>query len=151
MLLLIAAESLAWTGSSRVLGFLTRTACSASVAHGMGASCTRHCALAEGPRRAGVISCGLVDLVGAGGGSDDAEETTVFDVGQRVRVKSEATLMHVPGHKAGYQAQGAEGTVVRQYKEPNLSPNRDVKVEFSEPKKWVGHFEAWELEVLDES
>ena len=55
--------------------------------------------------------------------------------------------MHVPGHKGGFDAQGAVGTVLRIYKESNLSPNREVKVQFEEPKKWLAHFSPWELEV----
>ena len=48
-----------------------------------------------------------------------------------------------------YTAKGHEGEVVRVYGEPNLSANRDVKVVFEEPKKWFGHFEAWELEAAE--
>jgi hypothetical protein len=32
--------------------------------------------------------------------------------------------------------------------ESNLSPNRKVKIQFEEPKKWAGHFESFELEVV---
>ena len=70
-------------------------------------------------------------------------------VGQQVRVIEEAMMMHVPGQKKGFEAKGSVGTVIRTYSEPNLSPNRGVKVEFQEPKKWVAHFESWELEPVD--
>jgi hypothetical protein len=70
--------------------------------------------------------------------------------GQRVRVTAPVRFMHVPGHKAGFDAEGAVGTVLRVYDAQNLSPNREIKVRFDEPKKWIGHFEAWELEALSE-
>ena len=95
-------------------------------------------------RRSAAAQCGLL-----GGPSGDDEP--VMAEGQRVRVIESAMLMHVPGHndKAGFDPKGCEGTVIRQYTEANLSPNRGVKVRFEEPKKWTAHFEPWELEPLD--
>ena len=90
---------------------------------------------------------------GKGGNDDDADAAPAagpgLRVGQRVRVTSDAQLMHVPGHKEGFVAQGVEGTVARIYTEENLSANCRVKVQFEEPKKWVAHFEAFEVEALD--
>ena len=51
--------------------------------------------------------------------------------------------------KEGFDAKGSVGTVLRTYSEKNLSPNRGIKVEFQEPKKWVAHFERWELELVE--
>jgi propionyl-CoA carboxylase alpha chain len=68
--------------------------------------------------------------------------------GQKVRVSKQVTFMHVPGHKDGFQAQGSVGIVTRVIDESNLSPNRKVKIQFEEPKKWAGHFESFELEVV---
>jgi len=65
-------------------------------------------------------------------------------------VAKSVTFMHVPGNKGGFEAQGQVGTVLRVYDAPNLSPNREIKVEFQEPKKWLGHFESWELEPYEE-
>ena len=76
--------------------------------------------------------------------SDDGPE---LREGDSVRVTSAVTFMHVPGHKGGFAAEGSVGTVTRIYTQPNLSPNRGIKVEFVEPKKWIGHFSAHELEV----
>ena len=73
------------------------------------------------------------------------EEATALAVGDRVRVQGETLFQHVPGHKQGFDADGLEGEVVRVYGEGNLSPNRPVKVIFTEPKKWFGHFEDYEL------
>ena len=81
----------------------------------------------------------------------DGEQHESLAVGARVRVVADAEvrLMHVPGHKEGFDAGGAEGTVVRTYSEANLSPNRKVKVQFDGEKRWVAHFDPWELEVID--
>ena len=49
----------------------------------------------------------------------------------------------------GFDAQGAVGKVRRVYDQPNLSANREVKVEFDEPKKWIGHFKPSELELTE--
>ena len=95
--------------------------------------------------RAAVL-CGLGDFFKRGGQGDTPPELAV---GQRVRVTSTATLMHVPGHKDGFEVHGAVGTVLRTYEESNLSPNREVKVQFDGPnKKWVAHFESWELQPV---
>lgn len=95
------------------------------------------------PRHAAVV-CGFLDKL-AGKGND---KNPRFEVGQRVRVTSDVQFMHVPGHKEGFAANGAEGVVVRCYDEANLSSNREVRVEFAEPKKWVAHFEPWELAII---
>ena len=79
-----------------------------------------------------------------------ALEPEPLAVGDRVRITAASLeFKHVPGHKQGFDAAGAIGTVVRIYGEGNLSPNRPVKVEFDEPKKWVAHFDAHELETVD--
>ena len=49
-------------------------------------------------------------------------------MGQSVRVSKSVTFMHVPGHKGGFDAKGLVGEVQRVYQEPNLSPNRKIKV-----------------------
>jgi len=94
--------------------------------------------------RAPPVRCSLL----GGLSVDDVPESENFSVGQSVRVSQSVTLMHVPGHKDGFDAKGAVGKIVRVYTEANLSTNREVKVEFTEPKKWIGHFEAWELESV---
>ena len=38
--------------------------------------------------------------------------------------------------------------VIRIYDEANLSATHPVKVQFTEPKAWIGHFEYDELELL---
>ena len=82
---------------------------------------------------------------------DDEDDEAHFEVGARVRVVADAEvkLMHVPGFKEGFDAGGAEGTVVRTYEESNLSPNRKVKVQFDGEKRWVAHFDPWELEAIE--
>ena len=93
------------------------------------------------------VRCGLLS-----GLKVDGDDSPALEVGQRVRVTEQVTFMHVPGNKQGFAAQGAVGTVMRIYAESSLSPNREVKVEFEEPKRWIGHFESRELEpVSDES
>ena len=68
-----------------------------------------------------------------------------FSVGQQVTVIESVNFMHVPGHKGGFDAKGLTGKVLRVYAQGNLSANREIKVEFAEPKKWIGHFEPWEV------
>jgi len=94
-------------------------------------------------RRSSDTRCGLLSALKV----DDNSGPSLAE-GQQVRVKEKVTFMHVPGNKQGFDAQGAVGTVLKVYDEKNLSPNREVKVTFTEPKKWVGHFEASELEPL---
>ena len=63
-----------------------------------------------------------------------ALEPEPLAVGQRVRITAASLeFKHVPGHKQGFDAAGAIGTVVRIYGEANLSPNRPVKVGTNEP------------------
>ena len=83
-----------------------------------------------------------------GGLSDSTPEgnAETFVVGQKVKVSQSVTFMHVPGNKGGFDAKGLTGTVLRVYTEANLSSNREIKVQFDEPKKWIGHLEAWELQ-----
>ena len=95
--------------------------------------------------RAAAPRCGLLDILGGGGDDDKAP---AIAVGDRVRVSKSMKLMHVPGHKSGLDVKGYEGEILRIYEENNLSPNREVKVAFDEPKRWIGHFEAHELEPL---
>ena len=98
-----------------------------------------------GARRAAPARCGLLQDL-ADNSSDDGPP---LKAGQQVRVIEEAMMMHVPGKKEGFDAKGSVGTVLRTYSEKNLSPNRGIKVEFQEPKKWVAHFERWELELVE--
>ena len=74
-----------------------------------------------------------------------------FEVGDLVRVKPGLEkLRHVPGHKEdGFDAAGSEGKVIRVYVEENLSCTHPVKVQFSLPKNWVGHFTSDELEPVE--
>ena len=70
-------------------------------------------------------------------------------VGDHVRVKAGlAPLRHVPGHKDGFDASGSEGEVLRVYAEPNLSCTLPIKVQFQEPKPWIGHFTFNEVEPV---
>ena len=103
-------------------------------------------AAAPRTRRARAARCGLLATLAANSKDSEPELTE----GQRVRVKVSRVLMHVPGHKGGFEAQGAEGVVQRVYQEANLSANYKVKVSFEEPKKWMGHFNAFELELADD-
>ena len=98
----------------------------------------------SGARRASTTTCSL--LGGLKDSSGDRPEASSFSVGQEVVVSQDVNFMHVPGHKSGFNAKGSVGTVLRIYTEPNLSCTREVKVQFTEPKKWVGHFEPWEIE-----
>lgn len=72
-----------------------------------------------------------------------------FAIGDEVSVKASCILFHIPGHKEGRDAQGMVGTVARVYNEPNLSPIQPVKVSFTDPKPWTGHFEFSELEFAN--
>ena len=70
--------------------------------------------------------------------------------GDRVRVLDGLQpLQHVPGHKGGFDASGCEGEVLRIYDEPNLSCTHPVKVQFQEPKPWIGHFTFEEVELVE--
>ena len=89
------------------------------------------------------VRCGLLS-----GLKVDKDDGPALEEGQQVKVGAEVTFMHVPGHKEGFAAKGAVGTVLRVYDSPSLSANRQVKVEFAQPKRWIGHFEASELEPL---
>jgi hypothetical protein len=73
-----------------------------------------------------------------------------FKVNDLVRIKPGLEMLrHVPGHKAGFDAAGSEGKVMRIYVEENLSCTHPVKVKFAEPKSWVGHFTFDELELVE--
>jgi len=79
------------------------------------------------------------------------EVKITLEEGVRVRVVAEnLDFKHVPKHKAGFDPKGCVGTVVRVYKEENLSPNRHIKVQFDEPSKWIGHFEPEEIQVCSD-
>lgn len=98
--------------------------------------------LRTAPRRAGE-PLGLLS-----GLSVPDDKQPAFAVGQRVRVATKTRLMHVPGQKKGFNAEGALGSVLKVYDEPNLSANRKIKVELQEPdskKRYIAHFEAGEL------
>ena len=96
-------------------------------------------------RRTPHASCSLLGGLSDSGG--DGPTVDSFSEGQEVVVSQDVNFLHVPGHKGGFNAKGSVGTVLRVYLEPNLSPNRKIKVQFSEPKKWIGHFEPWEIEA----
>jgi hypothetical protein len=89
------------------------------------------------------------------GDAEDAagSSQSTFTVGQRVRVAAAVDMKHVPGHKQGFDARGAEGTVTRVYEVDadgsTLTPNHPVKVQFDEPKRWTAHFDAEELEAVE--
>ena len=97
------------------------------------------------PPRAPHASCSL--LGGLSDSEGDRPTAESFSEGQEVVVSQDVNFLHVPGHKGGFNAKGSAGTVLKVYLEPNLSPNRKIKVQFSEPKKWIGHFEPWEIEA----
>ena len=81
----------------------------------------------------------------------DEPAVAPFKVGDLVRVKPGVEkLRHVPGHKeGGFDAAGSEGKVIRVYVEENLSCTHPVKVQFSSPKNWLGHFTFDELESVE--
>ena len=81
----------------------------------------------------------------------DEPAVAPFKVGDLVRVKPGVEkLRHVPGHKeGGFDADGSEGKVIRVYVEENLSCTHPVKVQFSSPKNWLGHFTFDELESVE--
>ena len=61
-----------------------------------------------------------------------------------MRVQRSIEFMHVLDHTEGFDAKGSIGKVKRVWQ------NREVKVEFKNPKKWFGHFEPSDL-VLEEA
>ena len=81
----------------------------------------------------------------------DEPAVAPFKAGDLVRVKPGLEkLRHVPGHKeGGFDAAGSEGKVIRVYVEENLSCTHPVKVQFSSPKNWLGHFTFDELESVE--
>ena len=81
----------------------------------------------------------------------DEPAVAPFKMGDLVRVKPGVEkLRHVPGHKeGGFDAAGSEGKVIRVYVEENLSCTHPVKVQFSSPKNWLGHFTIYELEPVE--
>jgi len=71
-----------------------------------------------------------------------------FAVGDRVRVATSITKMHIPGHKDGLDVEGMVGEVIRVYDPAasgQLSANYEIKVQFTEPKPWIAHFAPDEL------
>jgi len=75
-------------------------------------------------------------------------EDAPFSVDDAVRVKPSLVFFHVPGNKAGFDAQGLVGIVQRVYTEPDLDRmGGNVKVKFDEPKPWTAHFDDMELEL----
>ena len=98
-------------------------------------------------RRTRTAVCSILGgLAGAMGKDGPAIKT-----GDRVRVVRSAKLMHVPGHKEGFDPKESVGTVQRVYEAgKTLSANRPIKVVFEEPKKWTGHFDRHELMLAKE-
>mmetsp|Transcript_39001 Transcript_39001/g.102781 ORF Transcript_39001/g.102781 Transcript_39001/m.102781 type:complete len:174 (+) Transcript_39001:86-607(+) len=94
-------------------------------------------------RRTNGVRCGLLSGLKV---DADADADAKLTVGQQVRVSATGlNFMNVPGNKQGFDPNGLLGTVRHIYADPKLSANREIKVEFAEPKKWIGHFEAREL------
>jgi len=81
-----------------------------------------------------------------------AWEECSFNVGDRVRVVSDAVVYHHPKHKAGLAVRGLVGSVsglasvARDGSGAALSANRPVVVQFEEPRL-TAHFEEGELEL----
>ena len=99
-------------------------------------------------RRAGAPSCSILgDLAG-----NSKKTGPPLKVGDTVRVVESSKLMHVPGHRDGFDPSsdgGSVGVVLSMYESgTNLSANRRIKVQFDDPKKWVGHFEPYELQLV---
>lgn len=73
--------------------------------------------------------------------------------GQRVRVSAKRIVFkHVLPTQAAFDPHDCEGVVARVYERngtPRLVPNREIKVEFSDPKKWFGHFVPGELAAIE--
>ena len=69
-----------------------------------------------------------------------AWEECSFNVGDRVRVVSDAVVYHHPKHKAGLASVARDGSGAA------LSANRPVVVQFEEPRL-TAHFEEGELEL----
>jgi len=80
-------------------------------------------------------------------------DASALNIGDRVQVAGGddyPKFFHVPGHKSGFVAKGMVGTVCKLYRAGesdhlDRSDERDVIVEFEEPKKWKAHFMASEL------
>ena len=99
------------------------------------------------PQRRRTAVCSILGgLAGAMG-----KDGPAIKAGDRVRVVRSAKLMHVPGHKEGFDPKESVGTVQRVYEAgKTLSANRPIKVVFEEPKKWTGHFDRHELTLAKE-
>jgi len=82
------------------------------------------------------------------------DERPTFNDGDTVCVAESVIMRHLPkkvtGDSGKFDAQGCVGVVLKAYDEPNLSPNRPIKVEFEAPTKWIGHFEPEELVLVQE-
>ena len=130
-----AGSARGWCSTAERMAHLAGAAPMSGSQRGWAAACTH--------RSSRNIRCGLLS-----GLKVDGDDGPILQPGQKVRVSKQVTFMHVPGHKDGFQAQGSVGIVTRVIDESNLSPNRKVKIQFEEPKKWAGHFESFELEVV---
>lgn len=130
-----AGSARGWCSTAERMAHLAGAAPMSGSQRGWAAACTH--------RSSRNIRCGLLS-----GLKVDGDDGPILQPGQKVRVSKQVTFLHVPGHKDGFQAQGSVGIVTRVIDESNLSPNRKVKIQFEEPKKWAGHFESFELEVV---
>lgn len=70
--------------------------------------------------------------------------------GMKVRVSVSTMMYHVP--KRGGKPMDLQGLTgsVKKVIEDGLSANRPVVVQFVEPAKFFGHFDAAELEVVED-
>jgi len=86
-------------------------------------------------------------------------DVSALNIGDSVQVTGGEDcpkFFHVPGHKSGFVAMGMVGTVCKLYRPGesdhlDRSDERDVIVEFTEPKKWKAHFMASELALPSSS
>lgn len=86
---------------------------------------------------------------------DDDPLIHKFHKGGRVRVAQSVILYHTPmGRGKPVDVQGMEGTVkqvILYLDGAPISATRPVQVVFTEPRKFVCHFEPRELEVADDA
>lgn len=77
-------------------------------------------------------------------------------VGDKVKVKVDMKVYHVPGFKTGMEIKGKEGTVdsnITEFKGVTLSPNYPWKIRFdyeaeNKPKKFFVHLDEDEIEKV---